>query len=172
MRNNIPSGGDDSVPSPEKSPSIYDENLRGHERKPATKTTSENVGNPSIFPRVSPPFPGIEQADPGRAPFTPPARGVDRDARSFADDPCAALWGGRGAAARSTWASRSSAGHTKTDVVLTIPNDTTTIIVVQLIIKTSRILSYRQTKMYIRICLLYTSPSPRDQRGSRMPSSA
>ena len=23
-----------------------------------------------------------------------------------------------------------------------------------------------------RICLLYTSPSPRDQRGSRMPSSA
>ena len=24
----------------------------------------------------------------------------------------------------------------------------------------------------IRICLLYTSPSPRDQRGSRMPSSA
>ena len=25
---------------------------------------------------------------------------------------------------------------------------------------------------YARICLLYTSPSPRDQRGSRMPSSA
>ena len=25
---------------------------------------------------------------------------------------------------------------------------------------------------YIRTCLLYTSPSPRDQRGSRMPSSA
>ena len=25
---------------------------------------------------------------------------------------------------------------------------------------------------YYRICLLYTSPSPRDQRGSRMPSSA
>ena len=25
---------------------------------------------------------------------------------------------------------------------------------------------------YIRDCLLYTSPSPRDQRGSRMPSSA
>ena len=25
---------------------------------------------------------------------------------------------------------------------------------------------------YIKICLLYTSPSPRDQRGSRMPSSA
>ena len=24
----------------------------------------------------------------------------------------------------------------------------------------------------IRLCLLYTSPSPRDQRGSRMPSSA
>ena len=24
----------------------------------------------------------------------------------------------------------------------------------------------------IRVCLLYTSPSPRDQRGSRMPSSA
>ena len=26
--------------------------------------------------------------------------------------------------------------------------------------------------MYRYICLLYTSPSPRDQRGSRMPSSA
>ena len=25
---------------------------------------------------------------------------------------------------------------------------------------------------YIRTCLLYTSPSPRDQRGYRMPSSA
>ena len=25
---------------------------------------------------------------------------------------------------------------------------------------------------YVSICLLYTSPSPRDQRGSRMPSSA
>ena len=25
---------------------------------------------------------------------------------------------------------------------------------------------------YDRVCLLYTSPSPRDQRGSRMPSSA
>ena len=25
---------------------------------------------------------------------------------------------------------------------------------------------------YANICLLYTSPSPRDQRGSRMPSSA
>ena len=37
----------------------------------------------------------------------------------------------------------------------------------------------RVTKMYLTevfggryICLLYTSPSPRDQRGSRMPSSA
>ena len=27
-------------------------------------------------------------------------------------------------------------------------------------------------KEYRSICLLYTSPSPRDQRGSRMPSSA
>ena len=26
--------------------------------------------------------------------------------------------------------------------------------------------------VYNRLCLLYTSPSPRDQRGSRMPSSA
>ena len=26
--------------------------------------------------------------------------------------------------------------------------------------------------MHVYICLLYTSPSPRDQRGSRMPSSA
>ena len=30
--------------------------------------------------------------------------------------------------------------------------------------------SFRLLKSYI--CLLYTSPSPRDQRGSRMPSSA
>ena len=27
-------------------------------------------------------------------------------------------------------------------------------------------------EQYLRTCLLYTSPSPRDQRGSRMPSSA
>ena len=27
-------------------------------------------------------------------------------------------------------------------------------------------------KLWNKICLLYTSPSPRDQRGSRMPSSA
>ena len=26
--------------------------------------------------------------------------------------------------------------------------------------------------MFYEVCLLYTSPSPRDQRGSRMPSSA
>ena len=30
---------------------------------------------------------------------------------------------------------------------------------------------YQQAQVY-GICLLYTSPSPRDQRGSRMPSSA
>ena len=29
-----------------------------------------------------------------------------------------------------------------------------------------------QADMQLRTCLLYTSPSPRDQRGSRMPSSA
>ena len=28
------------------------------------------------------------------------------------------------------------------------------------------------TKLLVTSCLLYTSPSPRDQRGSRMPSSA
>ena len=28
------------------------------------------------------------------------------------------------------------------------------------------------SNMIIKLCLLYTSPSPRDQRGSRMPSSA
>ena len=28
------------------------------------------------------------------------------------------------------------------------------------------------TQKYPHVCLLYTSPSPRDQRGSRMPSSA
>ena len=30
----------------------------------------------------------------------------------------------------------------------------------------------RYTGKWYEICLLYTSPSPRDQRGSRMPSSA
>ena len=30
----------------------------------------------------------------------------------------------------------------------------------------------RDPERRIRVCLLYTSPSPRDQRGSRMPSSA
>ena len=30
----------------------------------------------------------------------------------------------------------------------------------------------KRHKLFINICLLYTSPSPRDQRGSRMPSSA
>ena len=34
-------------------------------------------------------------------------------------------------------------------------------------------IDYKDPKMLQRyICLLYTSPSPRDQRGSRMPSSA
>ena len=27
-------------------------------------------------------------------------------------------------------------------------------------------------ELMVNVCLLYTSPSPRDQRGSRMPSSA
>ena len=30
----------------------------------------------------------------------------------------------------------------------------------------------REKAVWLEICLLYTSPSPRDQRGSRMPSSA
>ena len=30
----------------------------------------------------------------------------------------------------------------------------------------------RMVRANLRLCLLYTSPSPRDQRGSRMPSSA
>ena len=30
----------------------------------------------------------------------------------------------------------------------------------------------KQSHKYHKVCLLYTSPSPRDQRGSRMPSSA
>ena len=30
----------------------------------------------------------------------------------------------------------------------------------------------RSTQVRLEVCLLYTSPSPRDQRGSRMPSSA
>ena len=31
---------------------------------------------------------------------------------------------------------------------------------------------FTQEEIYDYACLLYTSPSPRDQRGSRMPSSA
>ena len=31
---------------------------------------------------------------------------------------------------------------------------------------------YKETNQRYMDCLLYTSPSPRDQRGSRMPSSA
>ena len=34
------------------------------------------------------------------------------------------------------------------------------------------IIFYGTFIVLIQICLLYTSPSPRDQRGSRMPSSA
>ena len=33
-------------------------------------------------------------------------------------------------------------------------------------------LHFKDDEHVLRICLLYTSPSPRDQRGSRMPSSA
>ena len=32
--------------------------------------------------------------------------------------------------------------------------------------------NYRGERIVASTCLLYTSPSPRDQRGSRMPSSA
>ena len=32
--------------------------------------------------------------------------------------------------------------------------------------------NFEENKAAFKICLLYTSPSPRDQRGSRMPSSA
>ena len=32
--------------------------------------------------------------------------------------------------------------------------------------------SYSKCRAMLIVCLLYTSPSPRDQRGSRMPSSA
>ena len=35
-----------------------------------------------------------------------------------------------------------------------------------------RLIGAQGTFLLISICLLYTSPSPRDQRGSRMPSSA
>ena len=38
--------------------------------------------------------------------------------------------------------------------------------------KVSRAQSLDQNLMEFLVCLLYTSPSPRDQRGSRMPSSA
>ena len=37
---------------------------------------------------------------------------------------------------------------------------------------TTRIIDLAAARSMIRVCLLYTSPSPRDQRGSRMPSSA
>ena len=35
-----------------------------------------------------------------------------------------------------------------------------------------RLLASKTKKGGLLVCLLYTSPSPRDQRGSRMPSSA
>ena len=34
------------------------------------------------------------------------------------------------------------------------------------------LLALQRVGVHLVICLLYTSPSPRDQRGSRMPSSA
>ena len=34
------------------------------------------------------------------------------------------------------------------------------------------IITEKKYPVHSKICLLYTSPSPRDQRGSRMPSSA
>ena len=36
----------------------------------------------------------------------------------------------------------------------------------------TQILEEQRIENLLRVCLLYTSPSPRDQRGSRMPSSA
>ena len=36
----------------------------------------------------------------------------------------------------------------------------------------SRVIAGKTMEEHLRFCLLYTSPSPRDQRGSRMPSSA
>ena len=42
-------------------------------------------------------------------------------------------------------------------------------------VRTGRISStwtYKRDQLRLMVCLLYTSPSPRDQRGSRMPSSA
>ena len=36
----------------------------------------------------------------------------------------------------------------------------------------SMYLTYQNDSIKKRVCLLYTSPSPRDQSGSRMPSSA
>ena len=36
----------------------------------------------------------------------------------------------------------------------------------------AKILGISKNTVEFKICLLYTSPSPRDQRGSRMPSSA
>ena len=44
-----------------------------------------------------------------------------------------------------------------------------------LVLKGSELKSLREGQCQLKdsyICLLYTSPSPRDQRGSRMPSSA
>ena len=40
------------------------------------------------------------------------------------------------------------------------------------LVLSSPLVRARQTAELIVSCLLYTSPSPRDQRGSRMPSSA
>ena len=40
------------------------------------------------------------------------------------------------------------------------------------VIRSDGSLVYRRILALSHVCLLYTSPSPRDQRGSRMPSSA
>ena len=43
---------------------------------------------------------------------------------------------------------------------------------IQIIIDSATGISLDDCSYVSKICLLYTSPSPRDQRGSRMPSSA
>ena len=56
--------------------------------------------------------------------------------------------------------------------VAALDNASTYDVIIRPMITEKSTLASEQNKMSFEVCLLYTSPSPRDQRGSRMPSSA
>ena len=61
--------------------------------------------------------------------------------------------------------------HQKIQDELKLLEEKNTTVIEQIKTKTEEISRLKESALLI-ICLLYTSPSPRDQRGSRMPSSA